>query len=83
MIALLQSHFSVCGPCVCFYSAKQLELPQQLAEEPPVRLQVEEQKRYVESLRQEIQAEQRQVEKDLEREQAHLQQQHAESKGLI
>lgn len=50
------------------------------AEEPAVRQHVEVQQCYVESLRQEIQAEQRRVERELERDQAHLQQQHNESK---
>lgn len=49
-------------------------------EEPAARQHVEMQQRYVESLRQEIQAEQRRAERELEREQAHLRQQHSESK---
>lgn len=49
-------------------------------EEPTVRQHVGVQQRYVESLRQEIQAEQRRAERELEKEQAHLQQQHNESK---
>lgn len=40
---------------------------------------MEVQQRYVESLREEIQAEQRWAERELEREQAHLRQQHSES----
>lgn len=47
---------------------------------PSVRQHVEVQQHYVESLRQEIQVEQRRNETELEREQAHLQQQHNESK---
>lgn len=48
-------------------------------EEPATRHHVEVQQCYVENLRQEIQAEQRRAEKELEREQAHLQRQHGES----
>ncbi|XP_072220792.1 uncharacterized protein stard9 [Leuresthes tenuis] len=70
-------------------SFKELKLPQQPGdclsptEEPAVRQRVEEQKRYVESLRQEIQAEQRRTERELEREQAYLQQQHTEIQQWI
>uniref|UniRef100_A0A672J526 Kinesin motor domain-containing protein n=1 Tax=Salarias fasciatus TaxID=181472 RepID=A0A672J526_SALFA len=65
------------------------ELPGQLsacvspAEEPTARLRVEEQKRYVEILRREIQAEQRRAEKELEREQAHLRQQISSQKKAV
>ncbi|XP_074547806.1 uncharacterized protein stard9 isoform X3 [Halichoeres trimaculatus] len=48
------------------------------SEEPTARRRVEEQQLYVESLRQEIQAEQRRAERELEKEQAHLRQQHSE-----
>ncbi|XP_041827701.1 stAR-related lipid transfer protein 9 isoform X2 [Melanotaenia boesemani] len=70
-------------------SAKELKHPEQLgaclspSEEPSVRQRVEEQKLYVESLRQEIQAEQRQAERELEREQALLRQQHSEIQQWI
>lgn len=69
-----------------FYSVKEVELQGQLgavlspSEESTARQHVEEQQRYVESLRQEIQAEQRRAERELEREQAHLRQQYSESK---
>lgn len=73
--------------CNCpFPSIKDVELQGQLdgplshAEEPSVRQHVEVQQRFVENLRQEIQIEQRRAESELEREQAHLQQQHGESK---
>lgn len=46
---------------------------------PPPWRRVEEQQRYVELLREEIQAEQRKAERDLEMEQAHLKQQQSES----
>ncbi|XP_036398167.1 stAR-related lipid transfer protein 9 [Megalops cyprinoides] len=46
-----------------------------LGEGPLPRQRVEEQQRYVECLREEIQAEQQRAERDLEREQAHLRQQ--------
>ncbi|XP_015825150.3 uncharacterized protein stard9 isoform X2 [Nothobranchius furzeri] len=65
-------------------NAEEATLPLQLGtclaptEESTARQRVEEQKRYVESLRQEIQAEQKRAERDLEKEQDHLQQQHAE-----
>lgn len=72
--------------CNClFHSIKDVELQGQLdarlsnAEEPSVRQHVEVQQRFVESLRQEIQVEQRRAESELEREQAHLQQQHSQS----
>lgn len=71
--------------CVCFQSVEEVKLQGQLsasvshAEEPATRQHVEVQQRYVESLWQEIQAEQRLAEKELEREQAHLQRQHSES----
>ncbi|KAM4542480.1 uncharacterized protein stard9 isoform 2-T2 [Odontesthes bonariensis] len=87
------------GGMTCTYSdfcpltpddgVKELKLPQQLGdclsptEEPAVRQRVEEQKRYVESLRQEIQAEQRRTERELEREQAYLRQQHTEIQQWI
>lgn len=48
-------------------------------EELTVRRRVEEQKRYVESLRQEIQVEQRRAERELDREQAQLREQHSDS----
>ena len=69
-----------------YYSVEEVKLQEQLgacvsgSEEPTVRQLVEEQQRYVERLRQEIQAAQRRAEEGLEREQAHLRQQHAESK---
>lgn len=47
-----------------------------------MRQRVEEQQRIVEGLQQEIQAAHRQAERELEREQAHLRQQHAESKDF-
>lgn len=56
---------------------------QQAASEGSARQRVEEQQRYVESLRQEIHCEQRRAERELEREQAHLRQQHAESKWTV
>lgn len=46
---------------------------------PPPWQRVEEQQRYVELLREEIQVEQRKAERDLEMEQAHLKQQQSES----
>ncbi|KAF3845190.1 hypothetical protein F7725_008353 [Dissostichus mawsoni] len=49
------------------------------SEEPAARQSVQEQQSYVESLRQEIQAEQRRAERELEREQALLRQQHTEN----
>ncbi|XP_019746086.1 stAR-related lipid transfer protein 9 isoform X2 [Hippocampus comes] len=49
-----------------------------LGEESTARRHVEEQQRYVEGLRQEIGSEQRRTEKELEREQAQLRQQHSE-----
>lgn len=49
-------------------------------EEPTAKQRVEEQQRYVDSLRQEIHSGQRRAERDLEREQAHLRQQQSESK---
>lgn len=52
-------------------------------EEPTARQRVEEQQRYVESLRQEIHSEQRRTERELEREQAHLRQQQSESKYCL
>ncbi|XP_035388786.1 stAR-related lipid transfer protein 9 [Electrophorus electricus] len=51
---------------------------QELGDGPPPRQRLEEQQRYVECLREEIQVEQRRAERDLEREQAHLRQQRAE-----
>ncbi|XP_028250655.1 stAR-related lipid transfer protein 9 [Parambassis ranga] len=68
---------------------EEAKLPGQLgaclspSEEPTARQRVEEQKRYVESLRQEIHAEQRRAERELEREQAHLRQQHTEIQQWI
>ncbi|XP_034531253.1 stAR-related lipid transfer protein 9 isoform X2 [Notolabrus celidotus] len=53
------------------------------SEEPTARQRVEEQQCYVESLRQEIHAEQRQAERELEREQTHLRQQHNEIQQWI
>ncbi|XP_034050743.1 stAR-related lipid transfer protein 9 isoform X2 [Thalassophryne amazonica] len=53
------------------------------SEEPTDRQRVKEQQRYVECLRQEIQAEQRQAERELEREQAHLRQQQIEIQQWI
>ncbi|XP_061600188.1 stAR-related lipid transfer protein 9 isoform X2 [Cololabis saira] len=70
-------------------SVNGLKLPQEPggclapSDEPAARQRVEEQKRYVESLRREIQAEQRRGERDLEREQAHLRQQHSEIQQWI
>ncbi|KAM6912225.1 uncharacterized protein stard9 [Xenentodon cancila] len=87
--ALFIHNFSVSVSRVCLISVKGLKLPQELgssaapSEEPTARQRVEEQKRYVESLRQEIQAEQRRAERDLEREQAHLRQQHSEIQQWI
>lgn len=72
-----------------FCSVEDVKLPDQLGagvsptEEPTARQRVEEQQRYVESLRHEIQAEQRRAERELEREQAHLRQQHCESKSSV
>lgn len=72
-----------------FYSVKEEKPQEQLgaflspSEEPTVRQRVEEQQHYVEGLRQEIKAAQRQAERELEREQAHLRQQHAESKEFL
>ncbi|XP_023208304.1 stAR-related lipid transfer protein 9 [Xiphophorus maculatus] len=54
------------------------ELKLDSTEELAVRRRMEEQKRYVESLRQEIQAEQRRAEGELDREQAQLQQQYSD-----
>ncbi|XP_017158049.1 stAR-related lipid transfer protein 9 isoform X2 [Poecilia reticulata] len=54
------------------------ELKLDSTEELAVRRRVEEQERYVESLRQEIQAEQRRAEGELDREQAQLQQQYSD-----
>lgn len=74
---------------VSFCSVKEVNLPQQVGAcfspgaEPSARQCVEEQKRFVESLRQEIQAEQRRAESELEREQAYLQQQHTESENSL
>ena len=50
-----------------------------LSEGPAYRQRLEEQQRYVACLWEKIQVEQRRAEKDLEREQAHLRQQHTES----
>ncbi|TNN56523.1 StAR-related lipid transfer protein 9 [Liparis tanakae] len=52
-------------------------------EQPTARQRLEEQQRYVESLRHEIQAEQRKAERELEREQAHLLQQHSDIQQWI
>ncbi|XP_060938499.1 stAR-related lipid transfer protein 9 isoform X2 [Limanda limanda] len=71
------------------HSVEEAKLQEQLgaclsgSEEPTVRQLVEEQQRYVEGLRQEIQAAQRRAEEGLEREQAHLRQQHAEIQQWI
>ncbi|XP_062253184.1 stAR-related lipid transfer protein 9 [Platichthys flesus] len=71
------------------HSVEEAQLQEQLgaclscSEEPTVRQRVEEQQRYVEGLREEIQAAQRRAEEGLEREQAHLQQQHAEIQQWI
>ncbi|XP_054894713.1 stAR-related lipid transfer protein 9 [Poeciliopsis prolifica] len=54
------------------------ELKLDSTEELAVRRRVDEQKRYVESLRQEIQAEQRRAEGELDREQAQLRQQYSD-----
>ncbi|XP_023807673.1 stAR-related lipid transfer protein 9 isoform X2 [Oryzias latipes] len=54
-----------------------------LTEESTVRQRVDEQKRLVESLRQDIQAEQRRAERELERDQAHLRQQRTEIQQWI
>lgn len=89
---LFHHRFSVCASsvsCVSFCSVKEANLPQQVgacfspSEEPSARQHVEEQKRFVESLRQEIQAEHRRAERELEREQAYLQQQHTESENSL
>lgn len=89
---LFHHRFSVCASsvsCISFCSVKEATLPQQVGacfspgEEPSARQRVEEQKRFVESLRQEIQAEQRRAERELEREQAYLQQQHTESENSL
>ncbi|XP_068194414.1 uncharacterized protein stard9 isoform X2 [Antennarius striatus] len=53
------------------------------SEENSARQHVEVQQRYVERLRQEIQAEQRLAQRDLEREQTHLQQQHSDVQQWI
>lgn len=50
---------------------------------PPPWQRVEEQQRYVELLREEIQVEQRKAERELEMEQAHLKQQQSESEYAI
>ena len=74
--------------CLC-YSVEEENLQGQLgaclspSEEPAARQTVQEQQSYVESLRQEIQAEQRRAERELEREQALLRQQHTESKSSL
>ncbi|XP_074515927.1 uncharacterized protein stard9 isoform X2 [Sebastes fasciatus] len=71
------------------HSVEEVKLPGQLgaclspSEELTARQRMEEQQRYVESLRQEIQAEQRRSERELEREQAHLRQQHSEIQQWI
>ncbi|KAM6968655.1 uncharacterized protein stard9 [Tautogolabrus adspersus] len=71
------------------HSVEEVKLQGQLgdclspSEEPTARQRVEAQKRYVESLRQEIQAEQRRAERELECEQDHLQQQHSEIQQWI
>ncbi|XP_077945787.1 uncharacterized protein stard9 isoform X2 [Gasterosteus aculeatus] len=76
-------------PMTLDHSVEDVKLPDQLGagvsptEEPTARQRVEEQQRYVESLRHEIQAEQRRAERELEREQAHLRQQHCEIKQWI
>ncbi|KAM8916178.1 uncharacterized protein stard9 isoform 2-T2 [Spinachia spinachia] len=72
-------------PTTLDHSVEDVKLPEQLGAgvSPTARQRVEEQQRYVESLRHEIQAEQRRAEKELEREQAHLQQQHSEIKQWI
>ncbi|XP_072545681.1 uncharacterized protein stard9 isoform X2 [Salminus brasiliensis] len=56
---------------------------QELSDGSTPRQQLEEQQRYVECLREEIQVEQRRTEKELEREQAHLRQQHSEIEQWI
>uniref|UniRef100_A0A8C2XMM0 START domain-containing protein n=1 Tax=Cyclopterus lumpus TaxID=8103 RepID=A0A8C2XMM0_CYCLU len=72
-----------------FYSVDDVKLQGQPgaclspSDQPTARQRLEEQQRYVESLRQEIQAEQRKAERELEREQAHLQQQHTEIQQWI
>lgn len=82
---LLQAIHLIPDLCVCFQSGKEVKLQGQPSagvsrtEEPATRQHVEVQQRYVESLRQEIQDEQRRAEKELEREQAHLRRQHGES----
>ncbi|KAK1793551.1 hypothetical protein P4O66_011925, partial [Electrophorus voltai] len=66
-------------PCVCFFVLRTAAAgSQELGDGPPPRQWLEEQQRYVECLREEIQVEQRRAERDLEREQAHLRQQRAE-----
>ncbi|KAI4873319.1 hypothetical protein NFI96_029067, partial [Prochilodus magdalenae] len=56
---------------------------QELSDGPAPRQRLEEQQRYVECLCEKIQVEQRRAEKDLEREQAHLLQQHTEIQQWI
>ncbi|XP_032356234.1 stAR-related lipid transfer protein 9 isoform X2 [Etheostoma spectabile] len=71
------------------HSIKEVKLQGQLgaclspSAEPTARQRMEEQQHYVESLRQEIQAEQKRAERELEREQAHLRQQHSEIQQWI
>ncbi|XP_031165843.2 stAR-related lipid transfer protein 9 [Sander lucioperca] len=71
------------------HSVEEVKLQSQLgaclspSEEPTARQRMEEQQHYVESLRQEIQAEQKRAERELEREQAHLRQQHSEIQQWI
>ncbi|XP_060918336.1 stAR-related lipid transfer protein 9 [Labrus mixtus] len=71
------------------HSVEEVKLQGQLgdclspSEESTARQRVEAQQRYVESLRQEIHAEQRRAERELEREQDHLQQQHSEIQQWI
>ncbi|XP_076835335.1 uncharacterized protein stard9 isoform X2 [Brachyhypopomus gauderio] len=56
---------------------------QELGDGPPPRQRLEEQQRYVDSLQKEIRVEQRRVERDLEREQAHLCQQRTDIQQWI
>ncbi|AWP16267.1 Kinesin-like protein [Scophthalmus maximus] len=75
------------GSLCLYYSVEEANPGEQLSlpagEEPTVRRRVKEQQCYVESLRQEIQAAQRRAERELEREQAHLRQQHTEIQQWI
>ncbi|XP_070698533.1 uncharacterized protein stard9 [Pempheris klunzingeri] len=87
-VSMTCTYIDLC-PSTPDHSVEEVELQGQLGaclspgEEPTARQCVEEQHCYVESLRQEIQAEQRRAERELEREQAHLRQQHSEIQQWI